>query len=507
MVAPPLLTPAPATPARTRRAARRAGGSVPLRVLPAALLTGAVATGVVVGALAAGGRAALALVFPVLLLPVLVWVRPSSGVYLVFGATVVIEQFEYPVGPRDGAVTARLPFFHSVSAGSGIIPVELVLGLVVLVWVLRTEQARGALLPRSRMLAALGALFGLSLVYLAVGVGRHGDLRAALWEVKPLLYLSILFVLASSLITTREAVRALLWTLVVGTGLKAAYGLVIFLSVRHVQPRPEAVLAHEESFFFGLEIVLTLGLWTFGVRGRLRAAATVVFPVVLLADMANSRRTAWAILMFTIVLMLVISYVRVPERRRGVRRIVIVAAAIAAVYFPVFWNGTGALAQPARAVHSQIAPDARDASSDEYRVLEDQNLELNIRATHSLGAGYGVPIDYVIAIPDLTGVSSMLAYVPHDGVLWIWLRLGVLGEAMFWLVVAYAVVAACRLSADPDRETGAFGALAACAVLAWVVIGEKDLGFFWFRIACFMGVLLGAVHARSTHGAVRRRPA
>jgi hypothetical protein len=96
----------------------------------------------------------------------------------------------------------------------------------------------------------------------------------------------------------------------------------------------------------------------------------------------------------------------------------------------------------------------------------------------------------------------MLRYVPHDGVYWIWMRMGLVGQGVFLLVIAEAVIAACRLSAAADRETALLGALVACALLGYVVMGQKDLGFYWFRIALCMGVLIGAVEARA--GQLRR---
>jgi hypothetical protein len=270
--------------------------------------------------------------------------------------------------------------------------------------------------------------------------------------------------------------------------------------VRHATPRPDAVLGHEESCFFGVFVVLAIGLWTFGIRGRLRTVATFLLPIVLMADMVNSRRTAWAILFAGGLLMTVISYVRFPDRRRILKRCLVLVVIGMAVYLPAYWGNTGATAQPARAIRSVVAPsssDARDSSSDRYRLIEDANLALNIRTHHSTGTGFGVPIKYDIPITDLTGIASMLKYVPHDGIYWIWLRMGLLGQAMFLLLIAEAVLAACRLTVVPDRETALLGALVACGLLAYVVMGQKDLGFYWFRIAVFMGVLLGAVEARS----------
>ena len=162
------------------------------------------------------------------------------------------------------------------------------------------------------MLTRLALLNALALLYFAVGLSRGGELQIAVFEIRPFVYLLLAYVLAAGLLTTAGAVRALLWLLVLGCAAKAALGIVIFIDVRNLEPRPEAVLAHEESFFFGLYIFLTLAAWLFGVRGRLRTVATTLLPVVLVADMVNSRRTAWAILICGTALLLVLAYSVLP---------------------------------------------------------------------------------------------------------------------------------------------------------------------------------------------------
>lgn len=469
------------------------------RLLPAALAA-AVVLGLLAGLLASGGQPVLALLLPLLLVPVLLWTQPKSGLFIVFAGTVVIEQYSYMAGPRDGAITGHIPLFRTVSAGSLVAPVEVLLVVVLTVWVLKSVQRGTPLLRRSAMGSSIAAFCGFALFYFGLGLKRSGDLKAGLWEVKPFFYLAVAFVLASSLLTTQRAIRVTFWILVVGSGLKAMYGLVIFVSVRHMSPPPEAVLAHEESFFFGLYVFLAIGLWAFGVPGRLRKVTTALLPFVVMADMVNSRRTAWAVLILGIILMAVIAYIRSPTQRKGLRRTGAVMLILSTVYLPAYWNKSGSTAQPARAIRSVVAPstsDNRDAASDTYRVLEDVNLEINIRASQSVGSGFGRPINYVRQMVDLTSTAPMLAYVPHDGVLWIWMRMGIIGEVLLWTLIAQAMIAACRLSRVVDREAALLGALVACAVTAYVIMGAKDLGFYWLRLALCMGVLLGAVEARA----------
>ncbi len=467
-----------------------------VRSLSLLLFAAAVCVGLVVAREVQGSHPVLALLTPLLLVPWGLWVSPTAGVVAGVAAGVVVEQFAYQVGPRPGAVTAYVPFFHSITPGSGFTPAEAFLVVLLATWALRQVRAGVPLLHPSPLGRRLALLIGVTVAYVGVGLARHGSLKAALWEVRPLFYLAIMFVLASSLLTTTRAVRALLWALVLGSGAKAGYGLVIFLAVRHLQPRPEAVLGHEESFFFGLVVFLVIGLWSFRVQGRLRTVATSVLPAVVLCDMANSRRTAWAILIAGSLFMTLLAYARLPEHRQAIRRGAVVVVALSLVYLPLFWNKTGTSAQPARALHSLVAPDPRDASSDRYRVLEDANLKVNIRAHRATGSGFGVPINYAIRIPDLTGIASMLAYVPHNGVLWVFMRPGILGEVLLWLVIGEGVLSACRLTRVADRETAVLGALVASALVGYAIIGEKDLGFYWLRIALCTGALLGAVEAR-----------
>ena len=69
-------------------------------------------------------------------------------------------------------------------------------------------------------------------------------------ETRPYVYLVSTFVLASVLLTTRSAIRSVIWGLIIGIGFKSAQGLATFLAVRNEVPRPEAVLGHEEALFF-----------------------------------------------------------------------------------------------------------------------------------------------------------------------------------------------------------------------------------------------------------------
>jgi hypothetical protein len=229
---------------------------------------------------------------------------------------------------------------------------------------------------------------------------------------------------------------------------------------------------------------------------------------VILANLFNDRRAAWLLLGAGLVVLAAIGYECLPSRRQAIRRTVLVLCAISVVYFPLYWNKDGALAQPARAIHSEISPDARDASSDLYRVQEDANLKLNIKQGGLLGKGFGVPIDYALPIVNISDIDPEIAYVPHNGVLYILMRMGILGAIAMWALLGTAIVTGCRLARSADREIAVVGALVACSLVAYALEGAIDQGFFFYRIAFVTGALLGLAEAarRLQRPAVRPSP-
>jgi hypothetical protein len=211
------------------------------------------------------------------------------------------------------------------------------------------------------------------------------------------------------------------------------------------------------------------------------------------ADLVNSRRTAWLVLIGGLLVLTAIGLAYLPERRRMLVRWLVGVTIVTAIYMPLYWNGTGSIAQPARAIHSFISPNARDQSSDLYRQQENTNLTFNIKQGGLLGKGFGVPIDYALPIADIKSIDPLISYVPHDGVLYILMRMGVVGGIAFWLLLATGVIAGCRLARSSDRRFAAIGAVAACTLVGYSLQGYADQGFFFYRIALVIGSLLGMV--------------
>jgi len=470
----------------TTAVARQRFVASPTLVVGGWLVGGAMLAGLAAGQLVVAGRGDLVLPLALILFPVLLWKRFEIAPVVLLGTALTIEQF--PEIGSHGQLTAHIPLFHGLG---GFRPSDLVAVLMLSVYVVKSGTDAVARAPRTVLGRAVLFLLGAVAIGIAVGLGGGGSTRIAMTEIRPYLYLAVAYLIASTTILTRRHARVVLWTCVAATAFKAFQALFIFLAVRNMNPRPEAVLGHEESLFFTMFVCLTMALWLFDVPGRLRTTATALTPIVVLADLANGRRVAWLILAAALIVMIVVGLVAVPRRRRFLRRFAFVLTVFSIFYFPAYWNKTGGFAQPARAFHSALAPDPRDAASNLYRVQEDANLKLNIIEAGHLGKGFGVPINYALPIVDISDIDPYIAYIPHNGVLYLFMRMGVYGAAAFWSLVAAAIVSGCRLARGADKEYAAVGLLVASVVTGYTLLGYNDQGLFYYRVAIVVGVLLG----------------
>jgi hypothetical protein len=372
---------------------------------------------------------------------------------------------------------------------------DILLLMVLFVYWMKVRDSGTRLIPRTHVSLAVRAVLGCVVFAILVGQAHHGSLRTALMQARPWVYLAATYFLTSALVRDRRAIRAALWAFVGTVAVKALQGIYVWLDNRHMNPKPEAYISHEASYFFVIFVFLTLALWLFDQKGRLRTWATWLLPVVIFAIVANDRREAWEMLGGGLLCFGVIAYKAMPIRRRALGKTVVALVLVSAVYFPVMWDSNSTLSLPARAVKSQVKPSARDASSDLYRVQENDNLELNIKQGGLVGKGLGVKIDYALPITDLSDIDASIPYVPHDDVLGVLMNMGLFGGVAVWFLIGSGVIFGSRLATVRDHEMAVIGIVLACALIAYALIGAEDVGFFWYRIAFITGAFLGLAEA------------
>ncbi|HEX3617952.1 MAG TPA: hypothetical protein VHU61_15530 [Solirubrobacteraceae bacterium] len=466
------------------------------------LLAGGALSGCVAGLAVAGNSTSTVVAFMALLVIVAVWIRPQLGPVLIFAVGLAIEGFSIGAVSSSG-VSINPPLTESIPMFQGLGPIhaepaDLLPFVILAIYMIRSGGEVRRWWPRSQISLAVGALMACALFAEVQGVVlHHGAIRESLFEVRPLVYIGTSYLVTAVMIRTRGAVQAMLWALVIIEPFKAVQGVYVWLETKNWNPKPQTVLGHEEAMFFTVYFLLVAALWLFGVHGRMRKFATWCTPLVFFADLVNDRRAAWLVLGFGFIVVMVAAYRALPEKQQKIRRASMAIIVIFGLYLGAFWGHTaGTLGAPADAVRSQFSPSARDALSDEYRIDEDANLKFNIKNAGPIGEGFAKEIDYALPMPGLvTAGDSGIMYVPHNGVLYLLMRMGILGGTAYWALLGVGILAACRLTRLRNRESAVIGAVIAASLVGWAIEGATDMGFTFPREAIVMGCLLGLVEA------------
>src|SRR6476661_6569594 len=187
-------------------------------LLTLALLGAGIAFGLAAGSLVAAGKGTAVVGFAVVLLPVLLWKRPYLAPAVTLFAALTVEQFPNNLGTSAETLTSSVPLFHGLGSLHLSAADLLLAGVAMLVLAKRGDQAVAAR-PPSQVTIALCALLVAVVIGVVSGMGHHGQLRVSLMETRPYIYLGATYFLATRLLVTRSAIRAVLWAIVIAGGI------------------------------------------------------------------------------------------------------------------------------------------------------------------------------------------------------------------------------------------------------------------------------------------------
>lgn len=448
------------------------------------------------------GSLGMILLFTLPALLVWLWKDPVRGLYIIFGAAVIQEtQLPPRVYPDD--IGSYVYFFEDIATwthikGISFSVAELLMLLVLLVWGLKAIAERGPRFDRGSLMLPLGVYSLLVLLSEFHGLLSGGVFKTSLWEIRPQAYMLIAYILACNLVKKRSQVWALIWILVIGTGLKAIQGVIRYrISLGGNLHSVESLFPHEQSFFFNGFIVFALIAVLYGASPRMKKTVLWLTPVVIVADLANQRRASVLALAIALLMLLIVTAIAHPPARRAALWVLLTLAVLFPPYYAYYQNKSGLLAEPARAVASNFHPDPRDASSNLYRVNEDADIMATMKSsvtTAAIGYGFGKPMLTPYPLANIAHYYVFWNIMPHNSILWIWMRLGTIGYLVFWFLIGMAIVQASRLLrrlADPALRGLAL--LIILMTVQEVIFGYLDLQWTNYRNLIVMGVLFALI--------------
>jgi phosphate starvation-inducible membrane PsiE len=487
-------------------------GSLPLQLEPesrrssALIFVGLIAilVGIGLGLTVYPGLAVLAAVPPALLLLNWIWREPVRGFYLVIAGTFIFEIF--PLGFPD-SLTDKVPFFLNLNnanssaglSGIPIAPAEILMLSVIVIWFVAGVAHRNLTLVGGPLVSAYVAFALIVLATEVHGILGRGDWLKSLWEVRPQAYGFIAFLLAANLIKTRRHMLQLTVVVLVAVAIKVGIALFRFFVTLHGNDAAyEAIMAHEESYFFALFILATLvaAIWGRGLNRRIMFVLVVGAALSFFAMLVNHRRSAELALIAGAAVVMVLA-IRFDDKQRGrwlgLTLLVVVAVTILTVGY---WNHTtGLVGELVRPIRSLFVPDQRDYLSNIYRVAENANIQFTFKSSPLFGTGFGIPMIVIFPMADISYVYPLWNYIPHNTVLWIGMRMGALGYVAFFGLLAMAILQACRqLATRRDPLINSFAAFAVAAIVAEMIQGYNDLQLDSYRNLIVFGAVLGLIN-------------
>ncbi len=305
------------------------------------------------------------------------------------------------------------------------------------------------------------------------GVASGGNLPNAMWQVNKLYYLPLAVLLVEAAFRDAEDHRLLGRAVVLAACVKACLAIWIRWIATHGEI-PYAT-THADSILFACAICFIVALCLEKqARGR-RALLLFVLSLLLAGMIANNRRLVWVGVAWPLATYYLITPWTV--RKRALTRAGLLSLPLVAAYLALGWTSGSRVFAPARLVGSIVSSDSD--GSTVWRDLENFNLVYNVTENPLLGTGFGHEYVERVRLPDVSTGFALYRYLPHNGVLGLWVFCGYFGFAAQWLLLVVGMFLATRTYRRAGRPIDRAAALCSiAAILIYIVsaYGDTTLG-------------------------------
>jgi len=427
--------------------------------------------------------------------------RLDWGFYLLVGSVLLFDQFGHKQNESFSFLTGGVQYFTNLrdipylprldfATFNGF---ELHFFFIVTIWFFVAIVAkRMALVPVPLWISAV--LFFLWLLFSFFhGLLSGGAFLPALWELRALFYFCLMFFFVPQIIQTKQQVRALLWVCMLAVSIKTLQALVNFMRAGLTFGHYDFLTASQEDAVFIVSMLLLFSsMMMLNVKGTQRYALIALLTPLWIAFLAANRRAAYVSLVSSLVssVFLVPKKIRLKVLSWGIGFTILIL-----VYLAIFWNNESRLAIPAMQIKSILFQDDpsiagyRNYSSNVYREAETYNLAYTIGQSPILGVGFGKPYSTPINLFLTFGLSK---YVAHNSLLWLFMRTGLVGFALFLFFFNSFIHAASKtFTRISDPYSKAVCLTIILAIVNQIINTNVEMHFTLYRTMVFLGVLMG----------------
>ncbi|MCC5941164.1 MAG: O-antigen ligase family protein [Balneolaceae bacterium] len=430
----------------------------------------------------------------VLILSVL---RLDLSLYLFMFTVILFDQYAIP---GFTSFTFDVRFFHNIKEipyvpyiHSGVVsPFEIHLLFITVALLMHASIRHSFSFKPIPVWGAFLFFAGLLIFSFVNGMRGGGDIMVALWEVRALFYLCLMYVIVPQILDTREQITALFWVFIIGITIKALQGVAKFVALGFTTGGFDVLTNHEDPVFMITIFILLLGFLVFHTGGKQRAWLLISLFILFLGFYVAQRRATYASLMVSISAFIVL----LPTIRRiQFLKYFLPVLFVLLLYGAAFWNNDGTYGRPVQMIKSGfVEPDKetnfRDYSSNLYRDNENYNLARTVVNNPVLGTGFGVKYDQ--PIPLVTIRFTLSEYIPHNQIYWILVKMGAVGFFAFWFFFnCFAAKGTQLFMRLKDPFLKAVTLVVIIAVINQLVVSFFDLQLTYYRSMLYLGCLMG----------------
>jgi len=350
--------------------------------------------------------------------------------------------------------------------------VEVLVAALLIVLLLRTMGRPALRVPGPLGLAT--TLATLCVIGLWVyGLGRGGDFKASLWQIRQLLWIGPITWIFHLSLRGRDDLAPLARVVLAAAVVKAMEALwLYFVICRPMGVRPQYANTHSDTVLYVVAVaILLVGLLE--IR-TLRAAelAALFLPLFGLGILINNRRLAFVSLAASIAL----AYVLIPPNRlkTRLRSLAVVATPLLLAYLALGWRSSSTFFLPAAKVASMFSTQDRSALT---RDIENWNLVQTYKDRPIFGHGFGHEYFEINKADSVKELFPLYLYIAHNSVLWQWTLGGLVGFTLLWMpfvLTAFFAIRAYRAAPQGPVRAGAL--VCASVVVAHVIQQYGDMG-------------------------------
>lgn len=325
---------------------------------------------------------------------------------------------------------------------------------------------------------------------------RGGDPLMALWEVRALSYLAILFFFVPQVVQNKRQIVVIFWIFIWTFSFKAYQAVDRFVRLGFDFGGKRTLANHEDPLFFVTLFIFLIGLVAYGGNHKQRKVIIYLFLLLLLGFYVANRRATYVAFAIGVIMFIILL---TKEQRHKITKYLVAFGIVFVIYLAVYWNSYGRIAMIASAVKSSYLSAIGDTKSMNYndytsglaRDQENYNLAVTFRHAPLLGIGFGNQHEWIIRN---YGEYALKGYITHNEILWLITKSGAIGFFLFFFFINCIILrGALIFSKLKDPYLKVVCAVCITAVFGQIVVSYVDMQLTFFRNMVHLGLLVGII--------------